>query len=189
MATFLTKLFGNKSDRDLKELNPKLNATLEAYKTIKNLSNDELRIKTTEFKEKIKSAIADDEAEVEAMRNQLDTDLDMPISQKQRLYEQIEKLEDNIYDTTQQVLNELLPEAFAVVKETARRFFENEQVEVTATDFDRDLAAVRESVNISGDKAYFSNSWIAGGTMIHWDMVHYDVQLIGGAVLHEGKIA
>ncbi|MDR0789556.1 MAG: preprotein translocase subunit SecA [Bacteroidales bacterium] len=189
MATFLTKLFGNKSDRDLKELNPKLQETLAAYDKIKLLSTDELRQKTVEFKQRIKASIADEESEVEQMKNELDVNFDMPIEQKQRLYERIERLEDDIYDKTQKVLSEILPEAFAVIKETARRFFENEQVEVIATEFDKNLAAFRDNVNIKGDKAYFDNSWIAGGTMIKWDMVHYDVQLIGGSVLHEGKIA
>ncbi|MDR1006273.1 MAG: preprotein translocase subunit SecA [Bacteroidales bacterium] len=189
MATFLTKLFGNKSDKDMKELRPKLEETLAAYDKIKNLSNDELRAKTREFKEKIQTAIADEESEVNRMKKQMDENLDMPIEDKQRIYERIEEIEENIYTKTQKVLNDILPEAFSVVKETARRFCENSKVEATATDFDRELATRRDCVHIQGDKVFFDNEWLAGGSLIKWDMVHYDVQLIGGTVLHEGKIA
>lgn len=189
MANFLASLFGNKSQRDLKELRPILESCLKAYDTITNLSNDELRGKTQEFKDRISSEIAEEENIVKEIKLRLDTELDMPVSEKQSLYGDLEELEKKVYDKTQKVLNEILPEAFAVVKETAKRFSENEKVEVTANQYDKDLAARKENVHIVGDKAYFDNSWLAGGNMVKWDMVHYDVQLIGGAVLHQGKIA
>ncbi len=189
MASFFTKLFGTKSQRDLKELNPILHKCLAAYDEVTKLSNDELRAKTGEFKQKIQSAIATEQKQVDELRARIEAELDMPVAEKQRVYTQIEEIEKKIYDRTQEVLNELLPEAFAVVKETAKRFTENEKVEVTASEYDRYLASVKDSVNIVGDKAYYDNEWIAGGTMIKWNMVHYDVQLIGGTVLHQGKIA
>jgi preprotein translocase subunit SecA len=189
MANFLASLFGNKSQRDLKELKPILDNCLKAYEKITLLSNDELRGKTQEFKDKIASEIAEEEKIVSDIQQRLDTELDMPVPEKQRLYTELEELEKKVYDKTQKVLNDILPEAFSVVKETAKRFTENEKVEVTASQYDRDLAARKDNVTIVGDKAYFNNSWLAGGNMVKWDMVHYDVQLIGGTVLHEGKIA
>ena len=189
MANFLQKLFGNKSQRDLKEVMPLVNKAKEAYEKIKLLSNDELRAKTIEFRAKIQSAIEAEETELAQLRARIDEEYDMPVDEKEALYKHIEELEKISYDKTQDILLEILPEAFAVVKDTARRFAENEEVEVTATDRDRDISAYRDSVNIRGDKAYYKNTWSAGGNMITWDMVHYDVQLIGGIVLHNGKIA
>ena len=189
MANFLTKLFGTKADRDMKELKPKLNRALEAYETIKNLSTDELRHKTVEFREKIRKATEVEENRLTEIRDYLDNNYDLPIEEKQDLYKEVEKLEDKVYNTTQDVLNEILPEAFSVMKEAARRFKDNEIIEVTATDLDRDLAATHDGIEIDGDIARYRNTWSAGGNMITWDMCHYDVQLIGGIVLHEGKIA
>ncbi|MDL2308028.1 preprotein translocase subunit SecA [Bacteroidales bacterium OttesenSCG-928-C03] len=189
MANFLKKLFGTKADRDMKELKPILADVLEAYESIKDLSNDELRAKTIEFKTIIKEAIAEEENKIAEIRAYLDANYDLEISEKEEYYKEIENLEKKSYATTQQVLNNILPEAFSVMKETARRFKENEIVEVTATDMDRDIAARRECVEIIDGKARYKNSWSAGGNIIRWDMAHYDVQLIGGAVLHQGKIA
>ena len=189
MANFFTKLFGTKSQRDLKQLNPILDKCLAAYDEIEKLSNDELRAKTVDFKATIHSAIETEQKQVDELKSRIDSELDMAVEEKQRIYTQIEDLEKKIYDKTQNVLNDLLPEAFAVVKATAKRFAENEKVEVTANEHDKYLAASRDNVNIVGDKAYYDNSWIAGGTRITWNMVHYDVQLIGGTVLHQGKIA
>ncbi|MBQ9418306.1 MAG: preprotein translocase subunit SecA [Bacteroidales bacterium] len=189
MANFLTKIFGNKSQRDLKAVKPFLDATLAAYPAIKALDNDALRGKTIEFKERIRQAVAAEEEELAQMRARIDAEYDMEVGEKESLYRKIDELEKQAYDKTQKVLDELLPEAFAVVKETARRFAENEVVEVTATEHDRDLAATHESISIKGDKACYRNEWMAGGNMVRWDMVHYDVQLIGGVVLHSGKIA
>ncbi|MBQ2539722.1 MAG: preprotein translocase subunit SecA [Bacteroidales bacterium] len=189
MANFLSKLFGTKSDRDLKDVKPMLDATLKVYPEIQKLSNDELRAKTIEFKEIINKEVAAEENELASLRERIENEYDMPVNEKEEIYKRIDKLEKDSYEKTQKVLNQILPEAFSVVKETARRFAENEEVVVTATDHDRELAVKRDNVNIEGDKAIYKNSWMAGGNMIKWDMVHYDVQLIGGIVLHNGKIA
>ena len=194
MANFLSKLFGTKSDRDLKEVKPFLDATLKIYPEIQKLDNDQLRAKTIEFKERIRKEVEAEENELSTLRQRIEEEYDMPVAEKEELYKRIDKLEKESYDKTQKVLNEILPEAFSVVKETARRFAENSDVVVTATDHDRELAVKRDSVNIvtgpdGQDKAVYKNQWMAGGNMITWDMVHYDVQLIGGVVLHSGKIA
>ena len=194
MANFLSKLFGTKSDRDLKEVKPFLDATLKAYPEIQKLDNDQLRAKTLEFKERIRKEVEQEEQQLSALRLRIEEEYDMPIDEKEGIYKQIDKLEKDSYEKTQKVLNDILPEAFSVVKETARRFAENTEVVVTATDHDRELAVKRDNVNIipgsdGNDKAVYLNHWMAGGNMITWDMVHYDVQLIGGVVLHSGKIA
>ena len=194
MANFLSKLFGTKSDRDLKEVKPFLDAILKIYPEIQKLDNDQLRAKTIEFKERIRKEVEAEENELASLRQRIEEEYDMPVTEKEELYKRIDKLEKESYDKTQKVLNEILPEAFSVVKETARRFAENSEVVVTATDHDRELAVKRDNVNIvtgpdGQDKAVFKNQWMAGGNMITWDMVHYDVQLIGGVVLHSGKIA
>ena len=189
MANFLTKLFGTKADRDMKELQPLLKKTLAAYETIKDLPIDDLRHKTEEFRDKIRTATQKEEDRLAELRQYLDENYDIPVEEKEDKYKEIEKLEEKVYATTQDILNDILPEAFSVMKETARRFKENETITVTATQHDRDLAAKRECVTIEGDKAVYQNHWMAGGNMIQWDMCHYDVQLIGGMVLHQGKIA
>ena len=190
MANFLSKLFGSKSQRDLKEVNPFLKATLEVYPAIKELTNDQLRAKTIEFKSRIQDKIKEEEEELASLRKRIEDEYDMPVDEKEQIYKRIDDLEKASYDKTQDILNEILPEAFAVVKDTARRFAENDEVIVTANDHDRDLSASRESVYIDDQgMAHYKNQWMAGGNMIKWDMVHYDVQLIGGVVLHSGKIA
>ena len=173
----------------MKELQPLLKKTLAAYETIKDLPIDDLRHKTEEFRDKIRKATDKEENQVAELRKYLEENYDIPVEEKEDKYKEIEKLEDKIYATTQDILNEILPEAFSVMKETARRFKDNETITVTATQHDRDLAAKRECITIDGDKAIYQNSWMAGGNMIQWDMCHYDVQLIGGMVLHQGKIA
>ncbi len=189
MANILTQLFGNKSQRDLRVVKPFLDATLAVYPTIAKLDNDQLRDKTTQFKQKIAAAIDTEENELAQLRKRIEDEYDMPVDEKESLYRRIDELEKQSYDKTQKVLDDILPEAFAVVKETARRFAENDTVVVTATDHDRDLAATHASITIDGDKAIYRNHWMAGGNEITWDMVHYDVQIIGGVVLHSGKIA
>ena len=189
MANFLTKIFGDKSQRDLKTVKPFLDATLAAYPAIAALDNDGLRAKTIEFKERINKAREAEETELKQLRDRIDAEYDMPVEEKENLYKRIDELEKQSYDKTQKVLDEILPEAFSVVKETAKRFAENETVVVTATEHDRDLAATHASITIEGDKALYKNHWVAGGNEITWDMVHYDVQIIGGVVLHSGKIA
>jgi preprotein translocase subunit SecA len=189
MANFLTKIFGDKKQRDMKAVKPLLDATLAVYPTIQALDNDALRAKTGEFRSRIAAAIEAEETELKQLRQRIDEEYDMPVDEKEQIYKRIDELEKHSYEKTQKVLEEILPEAFAVVKETARRFATNDTVTVTATDHDRDLAATHASISIEGDKAVYQNHWMAGGNEITWDMVHYDVQIIGGAVLHSGKIA
>ena len=188
MLDIFKKFLGNKSQRDIKAIEPQVSKALEAYETIKMLSNDGLREKTVEFKRRIREHISAKEEEIQNLKTQLAGD-ELGIDEKEKLYGTLDHLEKESYELTQEILHEILPEAFAVMKETARRFFENEFVEVTATQNDRDLAASKSSVEIQGDTARYSNRWMAGGNMIQWDMVHYNCQLIGGVVLHEGKIA
>jgi preprotein translocase subunit SecA len=193
MLDFITKsvskLFGTKSDRDLKELQPILSDILAVYPTFSSLSNDELRAKTAEFKKRIADNSSVEREQIAGIRTKIDTDKNLDIEQKEKLYEQIDELEKAIIKKNQLILDEILPEAFSVVKETAKRFAANPVLEVTATAMDRDLAAKRPSIEIKGDKAFWKNTWIAAGNTVTWDMVHYDVQLIGGIVLHQGKIA
>ena len=183
----LQKLFGDKSTRDIKEINPIVHKIKEAYEIISKLSNDELRHKTQEFKARITDGISEEESRIKEIKAMIETEED--IMEREKLWEQVDKLEKESYRKSQEILDEILPEAFAVMKETARRFKENPEVVVTATDFDRELAEKKENVVIQGDKAHYKNHWLAGGNILTWDMVHYDVQLIGGIVLHEGKIS
>ncbi|MDA3944676.1 MAG: preprotein translocase subunit SecA [Bacteroidetes bacterium] len=189
MLGILKKMLGDKSTRDLKVIKPLLDKTLAAYEDIKKLDNDALRAKTNEFKQLIAEHISAETNEIAALHQQANDSPDMESAEKEKLYNQIDRLEKLQYDKTEELLTEILPEAFSVMKETARRFKENETIEVTATEMDKQMAATRDHVEIRGDKAVYKNSWVAGGNVITWDMVHYDVQLIGGIVLHEGKIA
>jgi len=189
MATIWQKLFGNKADKDMKEVAPHVEKVHLEYEKIKQLSNDELRAKTAEFRTLLIDAVKDEEEQIQQLKDRIESEYDMPIDDKQKIYTEIEKLEKRVYEITQEKLAEIQPAAFAVVKDTARRFKENEQIEVTATDFDKELAAKRNSIVIKGDKAYWNRTWSAGGNDMTWDMVHYNVQLIGGYVLHSGKIA
>mgnify|MGYP003289241669 CR=1 FL=1 len=185
---FFTKLFGNKAMRDNKALQPLLEETLKAYEKIKTLDIDALRHKTVEFKEYIQQHISDVELQIEELKHKAENE-DLGLDKKNDLYEQIDKLEKHLLEKIEDALNTIMPEAFAVLKETAKRFKENEVVVATATDLDRNLAARFDHINIEGDKVYYDNRWVAGGNTITWDMVPYDVQIIGGAVLHQGKIA
>lgn len=189
MLSFIKKMFGDKAKRDLKAINPLLQLTLEAYKKVQTLDNDALRAKTNEFKALITANIAEEAKQIVDLKAEIDANPDLEADAKEKIYLQIDKLEKLQYDKTEEKLTEFLPEAFSVVREVARRFKENTEVEVTATEMDRNFASTREHVHIKGDKAIYKNSWLAGGNTITWDMVHYDVQLIGGIVLHQGKIA
>ncbi len=187
-SAILKKLFGTKSDRDLKAIMPYVDKINEIYARLDQLGNDELRAETERLKSLIREHIAESSKKKAELREKLrNTEID--VSEKEAIATEIDKLTKEIDKQIEEVLLEILPEAFAIVKSTARRFKENKQVEVTATDFDRDLAAHKDSVNIVGDKAVWNNNWMAGGNMITWDMVHYDVQLFGGVVLHQGKVA
>jgi preprotein translocase subunit SecA len=172
MIGFFKKIIGDKATRDMKEINPYLKKIKEAYEHIKTLSNDELRAKTLEFKEKITGYIKEEEDEIARLEKQIEEDVDLDINVKEDIYKQIDKLKKRSYEKSQEILNEILPEAFSVMKETARRFKENEYVEVTANEFDKELAAKYDNVTIKGDKAYYKNQWMAGGNLITWDMVH-----------------
>ncbi len=184
----LKKLFGNKSDRDMKELLPIVGKVNAEWEKLKGLSHDELREVANGLKAKIKAHIREEEEEIVALKKRVEEEKPT-IEEREEIYNRVDKLEEEIDKKVEDILTELLPVAFAVMKDTARRFKENEEIEVTATQFDRDLAVNHDFVEIEGDKAVWFNSWIAGGNEVTWDMVHYDVQLIGGAVLHQGKIA
>lgn len=189
ISSFVSKVFGNKSDRDIKEISPVIEKINNEFQKLQSISHDELRAKTQEFKRRIKEYTSEVSSELSGIRSRIEQEPDMDISEKVELYNRIDKLEKNENELIEQVLKDILPEAFAVVKETARRFSENDLIEVTATDADRELAAKKENVQIKGDKAIHANSWIAAGNPMKWEMVHYNVQLIGGSVLHSGKIA
>ena len=183
---FLTKLFGNKSQRDLKEITPYVEKVKAVYPSIKELSNDELRGRIDAIKQRIQDYVADEHAKVNSLREGIDG---KELEEREAIWAEVDKIEKEITDKMEVVLEEVLPEVFAIVKDTARRFAENPEVVVTANDFDRDLATRFNFVRIEGDKAIYANHWMAGGNEITWDMVHYDVQLFGGVVLHKGKIA
>jgi len=189
MLDFISKLFGNKSERDVKSLIPLVEQVKTEFEKLDQVSNDELRARTISFKETIAAELVEINSQIQAIKDSTENDLEMEVSQKVELYTQLDKLEKDRDKELEVVLMRILPEAFAVVKETARRFKENKTLEVTATQFDRDLAASKSNVLIKGEKAIHHNTWLAAGNEVTWDMVHYDVQLIGGIVLHQGKIA
>ncbi len=189
IITGLLKLFfGTKEEKDRKEVMPYIEKIKAVYPEIEALTNDELRARTVALRKRVMDAIAEDEAAIVNMKAELEKP-EISVEEKERIGNRIEHTVKQIDETIEKVLLELLPEAFAIMKDTARRFTQNSIVEVTATDFDRDLAAKKDFVTIEGDKARYSNTWRAGGNMITWDMIHYDSQLFGGVVLHMGKIA
>ena len=183
---FLSKIFGNKATRDMKAIQPYVDKVKEIYPTFAALSNDELRAKTKEIQTKVQHSADDLKEKIADLKAKIEK---TPIEEREVIFNQIDKLEKEVLDRMEEALNEVQPIAFAIVKDTARRFTENEELVVTANDFDRELAATRDFVRIEGDKAIYQNHWIAGGNDMKWDMIHYDVQLIGGTVLHQGKIA
>ena len=183
----LSKLLGgNKASRDRKEIQPIVDQVLAVYPTIEALSNDELRAKTKELQHDIQHSADDLKEKVAALKQKIEA---TPIEDRVVIFNQIDKIEKDILERYEEALNKALPTAFAIVKNTAKRFSENEELVVTATDFDRELAATHDFVRIEGDNAIYQNHWVAGGNEITWDMVHYDVQLFGGIVLHQGKIS
>ena len=193
LAEIFKKLFGTKADRDMKAIRPILDKVLAAYAEIDALSDDQLRAKTLELEAFVADKIAADEKRIAEIKLELEGDID--IDQKEKLATESDKLTKKIDEDIEAALNEILPQAFAIVKSTARRFAQNSEIVVEATEFDRNLSAksdfveIRQGENGGPDKAVWHNSWMAGGNKITWDMVHYDVQLIGGIVLHQGKIA
>jgi preprotein translocase subunit SecA len=183
----LLKIFvGDKKQQDLKKLQPIVGQVHSLEAQIAGLSNDQLRLKTRDFKNRISEETASFQSKIAELEAQLEQS---GVDEKETIYEQIDELNNKIYQTTEAVLNEILPEAFAVIKETAKRFTHPDGIEVSATPFDRELSAVKPYVTLSGDNAHWNHAWDAMGKAVEWDMIHYDVQLIGGAVLHQGKIA
>ncbi len=188
ITSLLKKFFGTKADRDLKEIQPFVDKIKEAFPEIDKLSNDELREESNKLRKLIAERISEDESRKKEIRAKLE-DVTIDVSEKESLATEVDKLSKDIEEKIEEVLLELLPTAFAIMKSTARRFKENAVIEVTASELDRDLAAKHDFVSIEGDKAIWQNNWMAGGNRIIWDMVHYDVQLFGGVVLHQGKIS
>ena len=184
----LQSLFGNKSSRDMKLIQPIVEQVKAAYPEIKALSNDELRARTNEIKKYVQDSANEQKAKIAELKAKIE---ETPIDERESIFAQIDKLEKEVLEVYEKALTEVLPVAFSIVKDTARRFAENEETVVTATDFDRELAAdpKNDFITIDGDKAIYHNHWTAGGNDLKWEMVHYDVQLFGGVVLHQGKIA
>lgn len=184
----ILKVFvGDKSQKDVKAIQPIIAKIRTLENSLSNLSHDELRAKTVYFKDIIKQARAEKDTKIENLK--LEVEAIQDIDAREDVYAQIDILEKEAYEISEKTLNEILPEAFAVIKETAKRFKENKQITVTATAKDRELSATKSYINLVGDTAVWANSWSAAGKEITWDMIHYDVQLIGGVVLHQGKIS
>ena len=185
---FLKSLFGDKSTRDMKLIQPLVEKVKEAYPAIQALSNDELRAKTKEIQQYVQDSAKEQKEQIEALKAKIE---DTPIDEREVIFNEIDKLDKEALEIYEKALDEVMPVAFSIVKETARRFAENEETVVTATDFDRELAGdpAKDFITIDGDKAIYHNHWTAGGNDLKWEMIHYDVQLFGGEVLHQGKIA
>ena len=185
---FLKSLFGDKSNRDMKLIQPIVEKVKAAYPEIQKLSNDKLRAKTKELQQYVQDSAKEQKQQIAELKAKIEN---TPIDEREDIFNQIDKLEKEVLDLYEQALNEVLPTAFSIMKDTARRFAENEDTIVTATDFDRELASnpANDFITIDGDKAIYHNEWTAGGNKLKWNMVHYDVQLFGGIALHQGKIA
>ena len=187
LDNIIGKLFGNKYEKDVKNIMPIVEKINKEFSSLYSLTNDQLREKTLKLKKKISNYILNDQESISKLKSQAEEDISP--EEKEKLYEQIDEEEEKITEKIEEVLNSILPEAFAIVKETAKRFTENETIIVKATIFDKDLAAIKDFVTIKEDNAIYKNSWQAAGSQIKWNMIHYDVQLIGGVVKHQGKIA
>ncbi len=189
LSKALKKVFGDKAQRDLKEVMPLVEECKVEYAKLSGLSNDELRHRTSELRARIQERTRPSDERVAAIRAEIDADPRMDIQSREQRYEEIDRILEDSLKVIEDVLLEILPEAFAVVKETARRFSERDEIEVTASDLDREIATTRDSVTIKGDRAIWKTTWVAAGNPVKWDMTHYDVQLIGGVALHKGRIA
>ncbi|NNF19337.1 MAG: preprotein translocase subunit SecA, partial [Flavobacteriaceae bacterium] len=187
LNSVLKAFVGDKAKKDVKELQPLVNAIKSHEESLSQLTHDELRAKTTGFKQQLSEACREINEKIAEIRAGVKESED--IDKNEELYAEIDKLQEEAYQIQQKTLNDILPEAFAVVKETAKRFAENETISVTASEFDRSLSGEKDYVQLQGDTAVWQNSWDAAGKEVTWDMVHYDVQLIGGIALHQGKIA
>ena len=188
MFGFLKKILGSKSDKDLKEIYPLVDKINTEFDKLKGISDEDLRGKTESFKLKIKESLKETDDEIKSLKNKYEVS-EGSLDEKEEILNSIDKILEDQNKTIENVLNEILPEAFAVVKETARRFSENGSLEVMATDYDKALSEKKENIKIKGSKALWLNKWEAAGVSIEWNMIHYDVQLIGGVVLHQGKIS
>ena len=186
ISKILVKLFGDKKSRDLKAYRPLVEMVIKAYPAVQALSNDELRARSAEIRKYVIDSVADLRGQIDELRARIPS---TDIQDRAPIFSQIDKLEAEVLERFEKTLDEVRPEVFAIVKSTAERFAHNENVIVTANDFDRQLAARHDFVDIEGDKAIYHNHWVAGGNDTKWDMVHFDVQLFGGTVLHQGKIA
>ncbi|MBQ7716631.1 MAG: preprotein translocase subunit SecA, partial [Prevotella sp.] len=186
LNSILKSLFGDKSTRDMKLIQPLVEKIKKAYPEIEALDNDQLRAKTKEIQAYVQDSAKEEKEKIEILKAKIE---DTPIEEREAIFNEIDKLDKEVLEIYENALNEVMPVAFSIVKETARRLAENEEVVVTATDFDRELAATHDFLRIEGDKAYYQNHWMAGGNDLKWEMIHYDVQLFGGVVLHQGKIA
>ena len=193
MLNFLTKgitqIFGSKSDKDNKELQPYVKLTNDEFVKLADLSHDELRAKTIELQDYIAQRLLHIDTQIDSLKAGIDENPDMQVDEKEVAFKQIDALKLDRNKELEVVLLEILPKAFAVIKETARRFSENPSITVTATHLDRELAMRKSHITIEGDKAIWQNQWMAAGNLMAWNMVHYDVQIIGGAALHKGKIS
>ncbi len=187
LDSVLKVFVGDKSKKDIKEIQPKVELIKKAEKNIEGLSNDELRAKTSYFKNIINESRAEIKAKISALNEEADNTED--IDRKEDIYSEVDKLKKDAYEVTEKALNEILPEAFAVIKETAKRFTNNDTITVTASSYDRELSGSKEHITLDGEQAVWSTSWDAAGKEVKWDMIHYDVQLVGGIALHEGKVA
>ena len=185
----VAKLFGSKAEKDLKDVVPYVALINAEYAKLAGLTDDQLRNRTQEVRQQVDGQLAGLDGQIAGLQNQIDSQPQLDVSRKEQIFEQIDALEKQRNKDLEAALTSVLPQAFAIVKETARRYAQNGQLVVTATDMDRDIARTKSNVTIQGDQAVWSNKWLAAGAEITWDMVHYDVQLIGGVVLHQGKIA
>jgi preprotein translocase subunit SecA len=189
MFDFLKKLFGTKSEKDIKNLESKVEEINTIFNSLNAVSNDALRLRSKNLKSTIQQSINSQNEKIATIRARIENEPDMDVNTKEDLYKEIDDIDKEIVDELEKALTANLAEAFAILKETARRFKDNPEIEVSANEFDRELAATHKNVEIRGDKAFYQNKWLAAGSEITWDMVHYDVQLIGGIVLHDGKIS
>jgi preprotein translocase subunit SecA len=189
MFDFLKKMFGTKSEKDVKGLEPIVAEINSIFSSLSGISNDALRQKTQDLKKQIQEGIQKETDEVKTIQAKIASNPDLDVNEKDELYKEIEGIEKDITKKLEGTLTDILPQAFAILKETARRFSTNEELEVSANDFDRQMAKKQANIEVRGDKSYWKNTWMAAGSAVTWNMVHYDVQLIGGMVLHQGKIS
>ena len=183
----ITKIFGSKYEKDIKEVMPYVEQVKQEYANLANLTDEEIRGKTKDLRSQIDNELKNTDDQISDLHLQIEDNPDLDINQKEEVFNQIDKLEEERNEELEKVLMEALPMAFAIVKETARRFKENGSLKVQATMLDRQLASDRDNVEIDGDYAIWHNQWMAAGSLIKWEMLHYDVQLIGGIVLHKGR--